>query len=82
MAPAPGRNDDWNEDWLRAAGWDLPFDSLYQLWFHFGLTPDSALAERRAALAKFVQLPAWNAAPALLRAEADEFLSGRQYRGH
>jgi hypothetical protein len=29
-----------------------------------------------------VQLPAWNAAPARLRAEADEFLSGRQYGGH
>jgi hypothetical protein len=72
-------NDDSNEDWLRAAGWDLPFTTLYQLWFHFGLTPDSAEDAKRAALAKFVQLPAWRAAPAGLREEVEGFLGGRQY---
>ena len=74
--PPAAYQTEWrNENWLRTAQWDLPAQTLDELWPVLGVA--SAPVERkRAELARFTTSPAWEAAPAGLREEADGFLRG------
>jgi hypothetical protein len=62
-----------NENWLRTIRWDLPAQTLDELWTVVGAT-SASVEGRRAELARFMTSPAWEAAPTGLRAEADNFL--------
>lgn len=62
-----------NENWLRTFGWDLPAQTLDELWWVLGVAgadPD----RRRLRLREFMTQPAWQAAPERIRQEAAEFL--------
>lgn len=76
--PAPPREDyqtAWrNENWLRSAGWDLPAQSLDELWAVLGVPDSAPPARKRAALREFMASPTWEPAPQRIRAEANAFL--------
>ena len=75
-------NNDLNEDWLRYRHWDLPYRSLEQLVRrHFGIEDLDRVAEIRARLLEFVQLPVWWPAPAELKEEVARFLYHHEGRG-
>ncbi|MCG8919553.1 hypothetical protein L6E12_27645 [Actinokineospora sp. PR83] len=82
IAPKPARSaavsdvDVHNEDWLRSAGWDLPARRLDELWPVLGLSGAEPDEHKRAVLRAFTATPAWQPAPAPLRAEARAFLEG------
>jgi hypothetical protein len=71
-----------NENWLRTTGWDLPAQTLEELWAVLDLGPARTVIDRRAALEKFMGSPAWEAAPNRVKTEAESFLreSGDQNR--
>lgn len=53
-------NDDLNEDWIKTQSWDLgSFDDLLG---YLGVR-SADTARQRLALASFMLLPAWQAAP-------------------
>ena len=65
-----------NEDWLRTRGWDLPgVTDLGHLLTALDLDGQPAQAQRQGVEA-FTRLAAWEAAPAGLRGEVDQFLAG------
>jgi hypothetical protein len=64
-----------NENWLRTMHWDLPAQTLEELWYVLGLSPSADEQRKRAALQQFMTVPAWEAAPEPLRREAAEFLA-------
>ncbi|HKS98383.1 MAG TPA: hypothetical protein VJT31_02545 [Rugosimonospora sp.] len=76
----PGRNPPdyrttWrNESWLRTMHWDLPAQSLHELWTIIGVSPSGSAADKRAALIRFMDSPTWEPAPDRIRQEADAFL--------
>ncbi|MEC3919228.1 hypothetical protein [Nocardia sp. CDC160] len=66
---------DWrNEDWLRTTKWDLPAQSLPELWSVIGVRASASSAEKRAELMRFMATPAWEAAPGRIKQEAEDFL--------
>jgi len=62
-----------NENWLRTAYWDLPAQTLDELWSVIGVRA-SPPDERRAALVAFMDSPTWEPAPERIKREAEEFL--------
>lgn len=73
--PRPSFEDDWrNENWLRAKHWDLPAQTLAELWAVIGVSPTTSHLEKRAALVEFMKSPTWEPAPSQLRHEAEEFV--------
>lgn len=62
-----------NENWLRTFGWDLPAQTLDELWGVLGVVQADP-ERRRARLREFMAQPAWQAAPERVRREAEEFL--------
>jgi hypothetical protein len=78
----PDYQTEWrNENWLRTAYWDLPAQSLDELWPVLGLSASASPEEKRAELTKFVASPTWEAAPTRIRSEADAFLHGGEHHG-
>jgi|HubBroStandDraft_2_1064218.scaffolds.fasta_scaffold01875_2 hypothetical protein len=61
---------DINEDWIKTLSWDLGFSDLPSLWNYLGTDNDGD----RAALVKFMDLPAWKAAPDQLKQQAAAWL--------
>ena len=71
----PSHRTDWrNENWLRTVQWDLPAQTLQELWPVLGLSEAAPSGEKRAELVRFMATPAWEAAPMLIRREAEAFL--------
>ncbi len=64
-----------NENWLRTMVWDLPAQTLDELWPVLGLSASAPDAEKHAELRRFMEQPAWEAAPARIRQEAEDFLT-------
>jgi hypothetical protein len=64
-----------NENWLRTMHWDLPAQSLEELWPVLGLSPSADDDLKRARLRQFMTAPAWEPAPERIRREAEEFLT-------
>jgi len=64
---------DRNEDWLRGGYWDFPgVDRLGALLTVLGLDGRPE-ADQVAGVREFMALPAWQAAPAPLKREAEAF---------
>jgi hypothetical protein len=64
--------DELNEDWIKTLAWDLGFTDLAGLWAYCGTGSNGD----RVALERFMDLPAWRAAPDQLRQEAASWLAG------
>ncbi|MGW7256741.1 hypothetical protein [Streptomyces sp. NPDC054834] len=58
------------------AHWDLPSDELDHVWPHVGLRADAPREVKEIKLRELMLTPAWSAAPAALRSQAEEFLRG------
>ncbi|MBP0453946.1 hypothetical protein J5Y04_31045 [Kitasatospora sp. RG8] len=56
--------------------WDLPYDDLSQMWSHIGLRRDAPREVKEIKLREVMRSPAWPAAPAKLRRQAESFLRG------
>lgn len=54
--------------------WDLPYDSLDQLWSHVGLRKDAPREVKEVKLREVMRTPAWPAAPSTLRRQVEAFL--------
>ncbi|GGO98544.1 hypothetical protein [Wenjunlia tyrosinilytica] len=54
--------------------WDLPYDDLEQMWPHIGLRKDAPRDVKEVKLREVMRTPAWSAAPATLRRQAEDFL--------
>lgn len=66
---------DWrNENWLRTTKWDLPAQTLPELWSVIGVRASASPAEKRTELIRFMATPAWEAAPEKIKQEAENFL--------
>ncbi|EKX63942.1 hypothetical protein STRIP9103_04939 [Streptomyces ipomoeae 91-03] len=70
VPPAPGVP----ESGIGAA-WDLPYDNLDDMWPHLGLRKDAPREVKKVKLREVMRTPAWSAAPAALRREAEDFLA-------
>jgi hypothetical protein len=57
------------------ARWDLPCQTLDQLFWHLDVGPAAPLEVARVKLAQLTRQPVWTAAPAGLRAAAERFLA-------
>lgn len=64
---------DLNEDWLKTMSWDLGFRTLPGLLAYLNCT-NAPTGEQVERVRKFIQLPAWQAAPAQLIQEVSDFL--------
>jgi hypothetical protein len=64
-----------NANWLRTMRWDLPAQSLEELWPVLGLLPSAGIEVKRARLREFMTELAWEPAPERIRREAEEFLA-------
>ncbi|MGQ4601609.1 hypothetical protein [Nocardia sp. R6R-6] len=72
-----GSETEWrNENWLRTTGWDLPANTLEELWAVLSIGPKCTSADRRIELTKFMESPSWEAAPSRFKQEAKDFLDG------
>jgi len=61
-------NDNLNEDWIKTLSWDLgDWDSFLD---YLGVTSESK-ERQRLAVAKFMLLPAWEAAPDEIKQKAE-----------
>ncbi|MGQ4615158.1 hypothetical protein [Nocardia sp. R7R-8] len=67
-----------NEDWLRAAGWSIPAQTLAELWSEIDVSANASVAEKREKLVQFMRTPAWEPAPARIKSEAEAFLHRAQ----
>jgi hypothetical protein len=77
VKPAGDHQTAWrNENWLRTAGWDLPAQSLDELWAVLGVAASAPVEQRRAVLREFMGSPSWEPAPSRIRTEAAAFLAG------
>ncbi len=56
--------------------WDLPYDDLGQMRQHLGLRKDAPRDVKEVKLREVMRTPAWSAAPAGLRRQAEDFLRG------
>lgn len=62
-------NDDLNEDWIKTRSWDLGnWDSFLDYLHVLNASP----ARQRLAVASFMLLPAWQAAPDDIKQKAAE----------
>ena len=74
-------DDDANEDWAKLSSWDFwDITNGTQISTLAGLMPFiprvSGTSTPQQDVAAFMKLPAWNAAPAKLKTEAEAFVSG------
>lgn len=67
-------SEEINEDWLKTRSWDL--GSFEGLLLHLGVL-HAPVAVQRQALIRFSALPAWEAAPATVRAAANKVINAR-----
>ena len=57
--------------------WDMPYDTLAEMWPHLGLSQDAPWEVKRVKLLEIMRAPIWAVAPRELRGEAEAFLQGR-----
>lgn len=60
-----------------AFAWDMPYDTLDEMWPHLGLSQDAPWEVKRVKLLEIMRAPIWAVAPRELRGQAEDFLQGR-----
>jgi len=67
-------NDDLNEDWIKTLSWDLgSWDDFISYLGASGLGVNAQIGKLR----EFMKLPAWEAAPASIRNQAEALIARR-----
>jgi hypothetical protein len=54
--------------------WELPYETLEQMWAHVGLRRDAPREVKEVKLREVMRTPVWSVAPEALRRQAEDFL--------
>lgn len=67
--------DPANADWLRRSEWNIPAETLEELFVYLGVL-DQPREAQVDVLSKFMKSSSYRPSPLLLKQQADEFING------